>query len=419
MSAFNAFSSILSLSCISIARLVLPSRLELIGTGQYDNLSISSGSAFIQITGGNYGSGYITNGQNVINNARYGINIAGNNDHISITGTNLSDNYANGSCTIGGAQVTGGGLNCGLLANSAAANNSYSGTNSAQFQTCSVSKGVGLQKISGGSVGACAVAACADGDSLDANACSSPETLPPPSPLTAINAQSEYGVKCDGITDDTAALQNAITAAGTGSHPIVMMPAGTCLISSQLQFLQNSVRWVGQGGNSHATNILSSFQGDVINVGSVSSNPVGVQIKGILFTSSMNRTSGAAIHRFGASNSIFEDLQVYNMYTGIQVEAICASGRGSCGSNNVIQYSSIGHNSNAGIILGTASSTTLNAFPQNEFIINSDVSQNATGIMAMNCGNCNLLDVQGILNGIGLLINPGSGQSVSASYASS
>src|SRR6266849_4201214 len=49
----------------------------------------------------------------------------------------------------------------------------------------------------------------------------------------------DYGAKCDGVTDDTQALQNALTAAaqtrfaslGIGSE-IVQLPSGVCIIST-------------------------------------------------------------------------------------------------------------------------------------------------------------------------------------------
>lgn len=43
-----------------------------------------------------------------------------------------------------------------------------------------------------------------------------------------------YGAKCDGATDDSAAFNSALSAANTAGGGIVVFPAKTCLISSQI-----------------------------------------------------------------------------------------------------------------------------------------------------------------------------------------
>lgn len=55
---------------------------------------------------------------------------------------------------------------------------------------------------------------------------------------------TNYGVKCDGSTDDTAAAQAAITAAA--GLPVVF-PAGTCVISSTLSYTTTSSNVFTQG----------------------------------------------------------------------------------------------------------------------------------------------------------------------------
>src|SRR5262245_49306890 len=50
-----------------------------------------------------------------------------------------------------------------------------------------------------------------------------------------INIKTAYGAKGDGITDDTAAFQRALTELGTAGHGNVLwIPAGTYKITSQL-----------------------------------------------------------------------------------------------------------------------------------------------------------------------------------------
>jgi hypothetical protein len=61
-----------------------------------------------------------------------------------------------------------------------------------------------------------------------------------------LNRASDFGAKCDGVTDDTAALQKAFNL--ITSHQALQLPAGTCVISSQLNLHgKNHVAVVGAG----------------------------------------------------------------------------------------------------------------------------------------------------------------------------
>lgn len=54
-----------------------------------------------------------------------------------------------------------------------------------------------------------------------------------------------YGAKCDGATDDTSAIQTAVTAAPTGSA--IVFPIGNCLITNTITFSKQYTHVVGQG----------------------------------------------------------------------------------------------------------------------------------------------------------------------------
>lgn len=67
---------------------------------------------------------------------------------------------------------------------------------------------------------------------------------PGPTPGNRINAR-DMGAKGDGTTDDTAAIQRALTAATSGKE--VFLPAGSYLLSSGLAGQQSGVSLLGEG----------------------------------------------------------------------------------------------------------------------------------------------------------------------------
>jgi hypothetical protein len=109
---------------------------------------------------------------------------------------------------------------------------------------------------------------------------------------SVINAQlSPYSAKCDGITDDTVAIQAAITAAAA-KKGILFFPPGTCLVSSTL-VLQNNVRYVGAGKK--ATVIYSTCACDALQINnpSNSSTQANISIED-MYVQSVTRTVGKA-----------------------------------------------------------------------------------------------------------------------------
>jgi hypothetical protein len=78
--------------------------------------------------------------------------------------------------------------------------------------------------------------------------------------LNWITYAKDFGVKCDGSTDDTTALNAAITAANGNNQPgnIVQLPSGVCVISGQLNMLSLvTLRGTGppqSNGTTHWTN---------------------------------------------------------------------------------------------------------------------------------------------------------------------
>ena len=63
--------------------------------------------------------------------------------------------------------------------------------------------------------------------------------LPKPPNNNLYNVKASYGAKGDGITDDTAAIQNALTAAGNAGGGTVYLPAGHYRVNTHLTVLAN------------------------------------------------------------------------------------------------------------------------------------------------------------------------------------
>ncbi|WP_286946597.1 glycosyl hydrolase family 28-related protein, partial [Acetobacterium sp. UBA5834] len=72
-----------------------------------------------------------------------------------------------------------------------------------------------------------------------------PVVTPPPTPVTQGVSVKDFGAKGDGITNDTAAIQNAINDASS-KNVTLTVPAGTYVVTSQLE-VKNNTRISGYG----------------------------------------------------------------------------------------------------------------------------------------------------------------------------
>jgi hypothetical protein len=75
---------------------------------------------------------------------------------------------------------------------------------------------------------------------------------------------TDFGAVGDGVTDDTAAIQAAITASADKS---LYFPSGTYLITDTLNQLQSQA-WLGEGGQ-RATTLKKGFDGDLMVMGTL------------------------------------------------------------------------------------------------------------------------------------------------------
>jgi hypothetical protein len=71
-------------------------------------------------------------------------------------------------------------------------------------------------------------------------------------------AQSTPQIKCDGATDDTAAIQAAVNAAVSHSTKLVL-PRGTCMLSAQTVMLPDGLTLLGSGKDSTTLRRMSNL----------------------------------------------------------------------------------------------------------------------------------------------------------------
>jgi len=134
---------------------------------------------------------------------------------------------------------------------------------------------------------------------------------------------SPYDATGDGITDDTAAIQSAIDAAGANGGGIVLFPPGHYLITAPLQInypgiiIQGSGITDGNGGTSiYASPDIDCFVGS----GYPAGETAGLCIRDIHITYlPASTTAGSAIKIQWASRCWFERILIDNCYNALSI----------------------------------------------------------------------------------------------------
>lgn len=171
-------------------------------------------------------------------------------------------------------------------------------------------------------------------------------TLPAGAAESLFVDSASYGVKCDGLTDDTAAINNAISAAPSDS--VVTLPASSapCLTSGTI-LLPNTKRINLLGGGAH---IQYSGPGNAIGVldmelGNVNPAPWA---KGLSITCTNN--AGYGIHIRNSVNIVIEDVQIYACLIGVYLHNTNAVSGGGYTEQTVLRNLDI-YNCGYGIYL--------------------------------------------------------------------
>jgi hypothetical protein len=128
----------------------------------------------------------------------------------------------------------------------------------------------------------------------------------------------DFGATGNGATDDTAAIQAAITAVGVAGGGIVLFPRGTFKVASTLLVAYANVTLAGVGVD--ATTITStSTTADIIQFYNASAF-TGGGVRNLAINSSNTATAGAHVHVNGQSRVLIENVWSRNPFTTILLD---------------------------------------------------------------------------------------------------
>ena len=166
------------------------------------------------------------------------------------------------------------------------------------------------------------------GYSASANAFVLVNNVPTVPAVTVAGGQAVPGVVCDGATDNTAAITNAIAGATGGAWFI--LPAGTCKINGTVTLGQSRVRLSGQGWGATTISCATATLADCFVLGTNPNSAVCIgltapagcgQLTSLTldnFTITSARTGGFCFDVNGATNVLIRDI-VYSCWWLAQV----------------------------------------------------------------------------------------------------
>jgi hypothetical protein len=217
------------------------------------------------------------------------------------------------------------------------------------------------------------------------------------------------GAKGDGATDDRAAIQAALTAAGNAGGGLVKIPASpsSYLVSSTLTVPANV--WVEGDGQGATTVRINSATLDLFRLGAYT-GAGGYTCGGVRdmqLASSVPRTAGDIIGVDGCADGDLSHLlfNIASSSTGGNSIDITANG-------HTVSYLFV---HNIVILQGGSGSAILIKGPGGNYLRDINMTgdgTNGTGITVNNSGGDFWMEVEIDHFGIGVLVNPGTGQLV-------
>ena len=130
-----------------------------------------------------------------------------------------------------------------------------------------------------------------------------------------------YGAKCDGATDDTAAINAAIAAAGANNSNrggLVSFPAAVCVVAGTIVDTWNGVWLQGQSAYSSVLQFNNGSLDDIQLTGTATAQINGGGIERFAIWHG-TKTGGNFINASNILNYTFRDIFVYNGYNGFLI----------------------------------------------------------------------------------------------------
>ncbi len=202
----------------------------------------------------------------------------------------------------------------------------------------------------------------------------------------------------NGATDDTSAIQAAITAVQASGGGDLIFPKGAYKYTTLTIAVGDTVNLIGQGWESSLS--TSSATADAITV-----NPLYTKITGLRFTSSAVRTAGVFVHLVGA-NSVIEQCFIDGDFIGVKLSGVATKCRFNTFSNGV---------ASAKRIWATGGDTSQSIIGN---LMHAQASPTiAAGVYVDDSSALKILSNDIIQQGRCIHIAPGTGQVVTSLYA--
>lgn len=225
----------------------------------------------------------------------------------------------------------------------------------------------------------------------------------------------DYGALGDGSTDDTSAIQSALTALSAGGT--LFFPKGTYIISSTLILPASGFSLMGADRGSSIISGKTTFTtGDMIQLQS-GGDQITIKDLWITMQSATARTSGNSININGCHDVLIHDLTIYYPYVGI---AIQGGGTKTYIHNVDIKVPTALTTSanSAGILIDNGATGDTYIGPHINLESASGASKAQDGIRIVSTGYTQLTEIAATAFDIGFHFNPTAGKSILNIFAS-